>query len=73
MMRVSSHIFIKDYTDEDYTGFFQTTGCIEQATTLVCDSEEYCICTEISEDGDIRRNQGGYRKNIETTMPAKGN
>lgn len=28
------HIFIKGCTDEDYTGFFQTAGYIEQNTTL---------------------------------------
>ena len=37
------HIFIKGCTDEDYTGFFQTAGYIEQKTTPVCDSEQYCI------------------------------
>ena len=41
------HIFIKCCTDEDYTGFFQTAGCIEQKTIPVCDSEQYCICAEI--------------------------
>ena len=38
------HIFIKGCTDEDYTGFFQTAGYIEQKTTSVCDSEQCCIC-----------------------------
>ena len=42
------HIFIKGCTDEDYTGFFQTAGYIEQNTVPVCDSEQHCICTEIS-------------------------
>ena len=37
------HIFIKGCTDEDYTGFFQTAGYIEQKTTPACDSEQYCI------------------------------
>ena len=41
------HIFIKGCTDEDYTGFFQTAGYIEQNTTPVCDSEQCCICTEL--------------------------
>lgn len=41
------HIFIKSCTDEDYTGFFQTAGYIEQKITPVCDSEQYCICTKI--------------------------
>ena len=31
------------------------------------------IRAEISENGDIRGNQGRYRKDIETTMPAKRN
>lgn len=38
------HIFIKGCSGEDYTGFFQTAGYIEQKTTPVCDSEQYCIC-----------------------------
>ena len=42
------HIFIKGCTDEDYTGFFQTAGYIEKKTTSVCDSEQYCICAQIS-------------------------
>lgn len=37
------HIFIKGCTDEDYTGFFQTAGYIEQKTAPVCDSEQYCF------------------------------
>ena len=37
------HIFIKGCTDEDYTGFFQTAGYIEQNTVPVCDSEQHCI------------------------------
>ena len=41
------HIFIKGCTGEDYTGFFQTAGYIEQKTTPVCDSEQYCICAEV--------------------------
>ena len=32
----------------------------------------HSIRAEISENGDIRGNQGRYRKDIETTMPAKG-
>lgn len=39
------HIFIKGCSGEDYTGFFQTAGYIEQKTTPVCDSEQHCICT----------------------------
>ena len=38
------HIFIKGCSGEDYTGFFQTAGYIEQKTTPVCDSEQYRIC-----------------------------
>ena len=38
------HIFIKGCSGEDYTGFFQTAGYIEQNTVPVCDSEQYCIC-----------------------------
>lgn len=37
------HIFIKGCTGDDYAGFFQTAGYIEQKTTPVCDSEQYCI------------------------------
>ena len=48
------HIFIKGCTDEDYTGFFQTAGYIEQKTTPVCDSEQYCIRAEISAQGVLR-------------------
>ena len=39
------HIFIKGCSGEDYTGFFQTAGYIEQKTTPVCDSEQYCVST----------------------------
>lgn len=39
------HIFIKGCTGEDYTGFFQTAGYIEQNTTSACDSEQDCIVT----------------------------
>lgn len=41
------HIFIKGCTDEDYTGFFQTAGYIEQKTTPVCDSEQYCLHSKV--------------------------
>ena len=41
------HIFIKGCSGEDYTGFFQTAGYIEQNTVPVCDSEQYCIHSEI--------------------------
>ena len=58
------HIFIKGCTDEDYTGFFQTAGYIEQKTTPVCDSEQCCICAEISEADNIREDKSGCRENI---------
>ena len=41
------HIFINGCSGEDYTGFFQTAGYIEQNTTPVCDSEQDCICAEV--------------------------
>ena len=47
------HIFIKGCTDEDYTGFFQTVGYIEQKTTPVCDSEQHCIYTEIQKKNSV--------------------
>ena len=31
------------------------------------------VCTEIQKDGNIRRNQSRYRKDIATTMQAKRN
>ena len=34
-------------------------------------SISYCVCTEISEDGDIRADQTGYRDNFAKVMPAK--
>ena len=37
------HIFIKGCSGEDYTSFVQAAGYIEQKTTPVCDSEQYCI------------------------------
>ena len=51
------HIFIKGCSGEDYTGFFQTAGYIEDNSTSVCDSEQkhlissqirgaYSSCTE---------------------------
>lgn len=45
------HIFIKGCTGEDYTGFFQTASYIESENASysapMCDSAQYCICTEI--------------------------
>lgn len=55
------HIFIKGCTDEDYTGFFQTAGYIEQKTTPVCDSEQYCICAEVQTEGVLWRKTTGNR------------
>ena len=53
------HIFIKGCTDEDYTGFFQTAGYIEDNLTSVCDSEQYCIRAEIQEIyGKIKQDIG---------------
>ena len=63
------HIFIKGCTDEDYTGFFQTAGYIEQKTTPVCDSEQYCIRTEIQETDHIRKEQTGYRTDDQKAVP----
>ena len=37
------HIFIKDCSGEDYTGFFRTAGYIENNSSSVCDSEQCCI------------------------------
>ena len=34
-------------------------------------SISYCICAEVSEDGDIWTNQRGYRDNILETVSAK--
>ena len=62
------NIFIKGCTDEDYTGFFQTAGYIEQKTTPVCDSEQYCIRTEIQETEHIRKDQTGYRTDAQKAV-----
>ena len=67
------HIFIKGCTDEDYTGFFQTAGYIEQNTTPVCDSEQYCICTKISKKNYIQSNKSRYWKDTERALQKKGN
>ena len=53
------HIFIKGCSGEDYTGFFQTAGYIEQKTTPVCDSEQYCI-TNIRATEDVSKTQPYY-------------
>ena len=47
------HIFIKGCSGEDYTGFFRTAGYIEQNTTPVCDSEQYCIYTKVSKENNL--------------------
>ena len=56
------HIFIKGCSGEDYTGFFQTAGYIEQKTTPVCDSEQYCLFDQIFQDLD--RVAGGTFANL---------
>ena len=48
------HIFIKGCSGEDYTGFFQTAGYIEDNLTSVCDSEQDSICTEISQTSNLQ-------------------
>lgn len=61
------HIFIKGCTGEDYTGFFQTAGYIEQNTVPVCDSEQDCICAQISKESILSREKGSnkrYHKDI---------
>ena len=62
------HIFIKGCSGEDYTGFFQTAGYIEQKTTPVCDSEQYRICTEIPKNGSVRTNQTRYWTDIKKAV-----
>ena len=66
------HIFIKGCTDEDYTGFFQTAGYIEQNTTPVCDSEQYCICTKVPAESILPRETRSRRKNPEETVRMEG-
>lgn len=62
------HIFIKGCSGEDYTGFFRTAGYIEQKTTSVCDSEQCCICTKISETSNIWTDSGRYREHPKKTV-----
>ena len=62
------HIFIKGCSGEDYTGFFQTAGYIEQNTVPVCDSEQYCICTKISERSNIWTDSDRYREHPKKTV-----
>ena len=62
------HIFIKGCTDEDYIGFFQTAGYIEQKTTPVCDSEQYCICAKVQEKGILWRKAARNRGNTAHAM-----
>ena len=64
----SCHIFIKGCTGEDYTGFFQTAGYIEQNTAPVCDSEQDCICTQIQTPEYIWSDSSRYRKNIKKAV-----
>lgn len=62
------HIFIKGCTGEDYTGFFQTAGYIEQNTVPVCGSEQDCICTKIQKISNLWKNKSRCRKNTERIM-----
>ena len=62
------HIFIKGCSGEDYTGFFQTAGYIEQKTTPVCDSEQYCIRTKIPAESVLPREESSNRENTATVM-----
>ena len=62
------HIFIKGCSGEDYIGFFQTVGCIEQDSTTVCDSEQHGICTEVQKESGIRKIQSRSRKDTERVM-----
>lgn len=65
------HIFIKGCSGEDYTGFFQTAGYIEQNTVPVCDSEQDCICSQIQKASHIWTDQEGCRTNSAETMRIK--
>lgn len=62
------HIFIKGCTDEDYTGFFQTAGYIEQKTAPVCDLEQHCICAKVSPPGNIWKDKRRYRTNTSSAV-----
>ena len=62
------HIFIKGCAGEDYTGFFQTAGYIEHNSAPVCDSEQYCICTKISETSNIWTDSDRYREHPKKTV-----
>mgnify|MGYP005945159713 FL=1 len=62
------HIFIKGCSGEDYTGFFRPAGYIEDNLTSVCDSEQHCICTQISQNGDIWTNQSRYWSNLKKVV-----
>ena len=66
------HIFIKGCSGEDYTGFFQTAGCIEQKTTPVCDSEQHCIRTKVPSESILPREARSCRKNPEETVRMEG-
>ena len=61
------HIFIKGCTDEDYTGFFQTAGYIEQKTTTVCDSEQYCRIDNLNHIDFKRTHCHDSRRNARRT------
>ena len=62
------HIFIKGCSGEDYTGFFRTAGYIEQNTTPVCDSEQYCICAKIQKESVLRREKKRNWKHSEDAV-----
>ena len=65
------HIFIKGCSGEDYTGFFQTAGYIEQNTVPVCDSEQHCICTKIQKAGNLWSNKSRCGKYIKYIVQKK--
>ena len=66
------HIFIKGCSGEDYTGFFQTAGYIEQKNTPVCDSEQCCICPEISSTNHLRKDKAGHRTDDSKVVRIQG-
>ena len=66
------HIFIKGCSGEDYTGFFQTAGYIEQKTTPVCDSEQCCICAKVSAESILPRETRSRRKNSKAAVRMEG-
>ena len=59
---------IQTIVEKIYIGFFRTAGYIEDNLTSVCDSEQYCICTQISQNGDIWTNQSRYWSNLKKVV-----